>query len=121
MALSVASAANNGNNRTDFSAALTPMEFIAKYGASQHALGVTANKKLLALSCKDNRGVITSAYASKNLQEKFDATPEGEKFRIPENTMVAPWVGNDGSKHWTLYLQSDLDLMKSASDRIEQI
>lgn len=122
MALSAVRANNSANrpNTTDFSAALTPLEFVAKFGSAQHALGETKNKGLLALSCKDSRGVITTAYASKNLQEKFQAIPEGEVFTLPENVMVAPWIGENGRKNWTLYLQADLDLEQSKSSRIAQ-
>ena len=63
---------------------------------------------------------VTTAYASKNLQEKFQATPEGEVFTLPENVMVAPWIGENGRKNWTLYLQADLDLEQSKSSRIAQ-
>lgn len=120
MAVSVASAANRSNT-TDFSAALTPLEFVDKFGSEQYAIGETKNKGLLALSCKDSRGVITSAYASKNLQAAFEAAvKDGKEFALPENVMVAPWTGEDGRKNWTLYMQADLDLEKSASARISQ-
>lgn len=120
MAISVASGAQR-TNTTDFSAAITPLEFVDKFGSEQYAIGETKNKGLLALSCKDARGVITSAYASKHLQEQFEnAVKEGKEFALPENCMVAPWIGNDGRKNWTLYMQADLDLEKSASARISQ-
>ena len=109
------------NNSTDFSAALTPLEFVAKYGKAQWALGETKNKGLLALSCKDNRGVITSAYASEKLQAEFaSAKQNGKTFVLPESVMVAPWTGEAGRKNWTLYMQADLDQSAGISSAVEQ-
>lgn len=122
MALSAVRANNSANrpNTTDFSAALTPLEFVAKFGSEQYAIGETDKKHTLALSCKDSRGVVTSAYAAGKLQEQFAATPEGQVFTLPENVMVAPWIGNNGKKNWMLYLQGDIDLSAHASSRIAQ-
>ena len=122
MALSAVRANNSANrtNRTDFSASLTPLEFVAKFGSEQYALGETDKKHILALSCKDSRGVLTSAYAAGKLQEQFAATPEGQVFTLPENVMVAPWIGDNGKKNWMLYLQGDIDLTAHASARIAQ-
>jgi len=117
MALTAVSAPAQGatrNNNTDFSASLTPLEFIGKYAADLKPefvkLDETDNKHRLALTCKDHRGVLTSAYAAGKLQEMYENREAGKPFELPEAAMVAPWIGEGGRKNWMLYLQGDVDL-----------
>jgi hypothetical protein len=112
---------NPTNTNTDFSAAVTPLEFYKGLNGVDHVLGESRNKQRYALTVKDKRGILTTAYASNKLQEKYEeAKSKGEMFKLPKDAMVAPWLGNDGRTNWVLYLQADIDLKQYAGASCDQ-
>lgn len=110
----MAEVSNVTSGNTDFSRKMTLAEFNAKFGGKDYAFGETDNTKTLCFSVLNEAGNITSAYASQKLQAEYEATPRGKKFEIPENTVVAPWQGNDGKEHWVMFLNADIELRKSS-------
>ena len=117
----ISSNARNTETSTRFNEALTPFEFVAKYGPAQHVMGESKEKHRLALTVKDKRGVLTTAYASEKLQAMYEACKkEGKKFALPKDAMVAPWTNNQGGNSWVLYLQADIDLSAYAGEFCEQ-
>lgn len=110
----MAEVSRGSNGTTDFSRKMTLAEFNSRYGGKDYAFGETDNKHTLCFSVMNDANNITSAYASEKLQEAYEATPEGQQFSIPENTVVAPWKGDDGKEHWVMFLNADIELRRSS-------
>lgn len=107
-ALSGNGASSTQNSNTRFSEAITPAEFVKRFGPT-YKLGETKNKHRYCLTTKDSRGVITTAYASEKLQALVDKTPAGQAFKLPSDVLVAPWTMNSGESGWALYIQAEID------------
>lgn len=121
MALTIDRGASDVQMSPKFEEALTPKEFVAKFGEKQAVLSETDNTHRLSLGCIDAKGNLTSALAGDSLQEEYENTPMDKEFRLPENTRVVPVYDANGINHWTMFLHTELVLKESSRRAIAQI
>ena len=95
----------------DRSKAITPLEFVAKYGAKRHGFSFDVSKYRCVLTCISQHNTMDKAVADDELAGLFQR--EGELITLPEDTLIAPlYAGQNIFAQWVMFLPKGLDDLK---------
>lgn len=98
----------------DRSKAITPLEFVAKYGAKNYWLSTDASKLRYVLNCISSHNTMDKAVAD---DELYGHLLIGAEQPLPENTLIAPlYEGQNTSAQWVMFLPKGIaDLKQNQS------
>lgn len=98
----------------DRSKAITPLEFVAKYGAKRHGFWFDASQFRCILTCVSQHNTMDKAVAD---DELYGHLLIGAEQPLPENTLIAPlYEGQNTSAQWVMFLPKRIaDLKQNQS------